>query len=75
MLILFNLGLECDYKAKPAPYALKLRKMRLYLSLLLASLLLLGCGQKGPLYKAPPAPDNQQQPAVADKPTKDDRNQ
>ncbi|WP_372872845.1 lipoprotein [Shewanella sp.] len=48
--------------------------MRLYLSLTLASLLLLGCGQKGPLYKAPPAPANQEQPAVADKPTKDERN-
>ncbi|MCL2918641.1 LPS translocon maturation chaperone LptM [Shewanella litorisediminis] len=53
--------------------------MRLYLSLLLVSLLLLGCGQKGPLYKTPPAPENQaQQPATApaaDTPKIDERKQ
>jgi len=35
--------------------------MKLQISLLLVSLLLVGCGQKGPLYKAPPATDNQSQ--------------
>ncbi|QSX29763.1 MULTISPECIES: LPS translocon maturation chaperone LptM [Shewanella] len=35
--------------------------MKLQLSLLLVSLLVVGCGQKGPLYKTPPAADNQTQ--------------
>ncbi|MBT1446551.1 lipoprotein [Shewanella sp. JM162201] len=38
--------------------------MRLYLSLLLVSLLLSGCGQKGPLYKAPEPEQNQAEPAA-----------
>ncbi|MGL4448095.1 LPS translocon maturation chaperone LptM [Shewanella sp.] len=32
-----------------------LRKMRLFLLLMLASLLLTACGQKGPLYQTPEA--------------------
>ncbi|GAA0779607.1 LPS translocon maturation chaperone LptM [Shewanella aestuarii] len=45
-----------------------LRKMRLLLLLLLASLLLTACGQKGPLYKTPALEDNQTAvvPVVAD---------
>ncbi|UCX03419.1 hypothetical protein FJ709_02115 [Shewanella glacialimarina] len=35
-----------------------LRKMRLLLLLLLASLVLSACGQKGPLYKTPAQEDN-----------------
>ncbi|MGI2260296.1 LPS translocon maturation chaperone LptM [Shewanella sp. GXUN23E] len=33
--------------------------MRLFLLILLASLVSVGCGQKGPLYKAPAMQDNQ----------------
>ncbi|MCF1427415.1 MAG: lipoprotein [Shewanella sp.] len=33
--------------------------MRLFLLILLASLVSAGCGQKGPLYKAPAMQDNQ----------------
>ena len=36
-----------------------LRKMKLFLLLLLGSVLVLGCGQKGPLYKSPEPQDNQ----------------
>ncbi|BCV55604.1 MAG: hypothetical protein Sw1PiTSA_04130 [Shewanella algae] len=45
-----------------------LSKMRLFLSLMLASLLLLGCGQKGALYKSPDLPDNQSQAEQAEQP-------
>jgi predicted small lipoprotein YifL len=36
-----------------------LRKMRLFLFLLLTGLAVSGCGQKGPLYKSPAAEANQ----------------
>ncbi|QYK13249.1 lipoprotein [Shewanella rhizosphaerae] len=36
-----------------------LNKMKLILLMLLASAVLSGCGQKGPLYKSPAQEDNQ----------------
>lgn len=48
-----------------------LRNLRLFLPLLVASLMMTACGQKGPLYKAPAKQDNQSQqnaePLSADK--------
>ncbi|MDO6620731.1 MULTISPECIES: lipoprotein [unclassified Shewanella] len=35
--------------------------MRLFLFVMLASLSIIGCGQKGPLYKTPDAETNQEQ--------------
>nr|WP_263859373.1 lipoprotein [Shewanella algae] len=42
--------------------------MRLFLSLMLASLMLLGCGQKGVLYKSPVLPENQPQAEQTEQP-------
>ncbi|MCA0950005.1 MULTISPECIES: LPS translocon maturation chaperone LptM [Shewanella] len=42
--------------------------MRLFLSLMLASLMLLGCGQKGVLYKSPDLPENQPQAEQTEQP-------
>ncbi|WP_366861780.1 hypothetical protein [uncultured Shewanella sp.] len=38
-----------------------LRKMRLFLLVMLASLSIIGCGQQGPLYKSPEVETNQEE--------------
>ncbi|MCL1068412.1 lipoprotein [Shewanella olleyana] len=38
-----------------------LRKMRLFLLVMLASLFVIGCGQQGPLYKSPDVETNQEE--------------
>lgn len=47
-----------------------LRKMRLFLLLMIACLSITACGQKGPLYKSPPTEETQPKsddaPAQAD---------
>jgi predicted small lipoprotein YifL len=45
-----------------------LRKMRLFLLLLLGSLFITACGQKGPLYRSPATEVNQPKKVEASKP-------
>lgn len=41
-----------------------LKNLRLFLPLVIASLAITACGQKGPLYKTPEKQDNQSQQSV-----------